>query len=195
MNKYRVSIAVSILSIIILFFIAFVNTGYLQILQKNDKTQSGELCNFITDGLRFCIDRQKTVVVLRGLVILNFSFTNISNQEVEVSKYDGGNYIFKVTDEKGNLVLTKLEQKMKRGLMTYDDQRELVHSMIRNHRSISIQPNEVYNEKIYLSNIYNFANIGKYHVEVTRRTMNPNGEGFIETSLGKIEIEVKDENN
>lgn len=196
MNRCKFFSLVGILSIVNLFSLAFVNVVYLQVSQtKEDQSRLKELCSLISDELKFCIDKQKIIVTSGSSVVLNLSIVNMSLQEMDVSKYDGGNYSFKVTNEKGEVILTKFEQKIKNGLMSDEDERDFIHSLTRSHRSVSLQPNEIYNEKIVLSDIYNFNDVGKYYVEIARKTRISSQDELIETSLGQIEIEVKGEND
>lgn len=189
MNKRRLLI---ILLTISFTSLTYVDVGHLQVLRTNSgNTQSKELCKFITSGLKFCTDKDAIVVYPNGSVVLNFSLTNLSSQEIYVGRYDGGNYAFKVTDNKDKSKLTKLDQKLKDDTMTNDDLKNYILSTSRNHRSVLLQPNQVYTEKIQLSDIYDFTSVGKHHVEITRTTRNPNNDDeLIETKLGKIEIEV-----
>ena len=170
----RILTAIIVLSVTSLFFLISVNVGYLQ---RGNKAK--ELCSLITDELKFCTDKQKLVVTPKDSLILNFAFTNISNQEMYVNTSDMGNYIFKVTDENEEIISTKLEQKIKNSLMSDEEQKNFAINLTGNSRSTLIQPNEVHNEKISLDSIYDFTRAGKYYVEVTKRTRNPNGEGEI----------------
>ena len=192
MKKYKILMTLSILLFVSLFSLAFVNVVYLQVSQiKEDKKKPKELCSLVASELKFCTDKQKIIVTSKDLIILNFSFTNIGVQEIDVSKYDGGNYSFKVIEEGDKVVTTKLEQKTESGTMSDDNFKNFISSQVRNHRSVSLQPNEIYNEKIVLSDIYDFTSVGRYYVEITRKTRISNQEELIETPLGKIEIEVK----
>lgn len=198
MKKYKILVLIGILLSAGVSSLVFVNVVYLQVQQKQNDEQSKELCKFITDGLKFCTDREKIVINPNDSVTLNFSFTNTSLREMDLSRYDGGNYTFKVIGEKGDTKLTKFERKMKERTMSDDDYRNFIRSFTRNHRFVLMQPNQIYNEKIELSRDYDFTSAGKYRVEITRRTINPKNEeeaNVIETALGKIEIVVEDETN
>jgi hypothetical protein len=188
-----VLMTVSSLALMGLFFLAFISTAYSQDLpEKDNSAESKQLCNPITNELIFCTDKQKLIVTSKDLVTLRFSFTNTSAQEMEVSQYSGGNYTFKVTNEKGDVIPTMLERKMKNGIKSKDVEQEFILSLLRRHRSRRLEPKEIYHERISLGSIYDFTNVGKYYIEITRKTRNPKGEDIIETSLEKIEIEVKE---
>lgn len=192
MKKYKVLMLIGILSFVILASLAFVNVSYLQVLLTNDKDNSPKLCSPVTNGLKFCTNSQKITVNSDDAVVLNFSLINASEQEILVkTNRDLTKYNLKVTDENGEISLTKLEKKIRNNAMSSDDQKDFINSLTTSHRSEILKPNQILNEKIVLSDIYDFTNPGKYYVEVARKTINPNGDGFIEISLEKIEIEVK----
>lgn len=192
MNKYKTLVLVGVLSFVILSSSAYVNVGYLQVLLTDDKANSEKLCSPVTSGLKFCSSSQKIAINSGDAIVLNFSLANTSEQEIQVkTNRDLTKYNLKATDENGETLATKLEKKMRNSVMSSDDQKEFINSLITNHRSEILKPNQILNEKIVLSDIYDFTNVGKYYVEIARKTMNPTGEGFIELQLGKIEIEVK----
>lgn len=178
----------SILVCVSLFSFAFAESGNL----PNHAYKKNEFCSPVTSGLKFCANSKNIIVDSNDAVFLEVSLTNASNQPILVkTNRDLTKYGFKVTDENGKEVLSKLDAKLKNNLMTADDQKDFLNSHTTDNRSEILKPDQVLREKILLSSIYEFQNGNKYYVEIVRKTMNPTEAGFIEIPLEKIVIEIR----
>lgn len=189
MNKYKIYSTAGILTIMGLFSLAYVNTGYLQTLSPIDATKLGKLCSKVKGNLKFCADSKQIIASAGNPIELAFTLENRSESETDISVGDyRWKYNFKITDNKGLPILPKAEQLLNDGQLSVE---ELIRHNTISRRSINLEPNQTLNEKIVISDIYDFTKAGTYFVEVTRITMHPTEDGFIELPLkDKIEIEV-----
>jgi maltodextrin utilization protein YvdJ len=216
MKKYKILGVVSFLFLVCAFSLAFVNVAYLQTFEtKSGSSESNEVCSSIINELKLCTDKLKVVVSIETSIVLNFTVTNTieknaveKNTEKEIGSITEQEDLvapttriivsksrIKVTDENGTVLPTKMEKIANKGsLMSEKEKSDFISSLATNHRfdNRQILQSQTVNEKLVLSDIYDFSEKGKYFVEITRKIMNPNGEGFIEIPLGRtIEIEVK----
>lgn len=188
MIKQKTILAISVCVTGILVSMIFVNAVYLQTLSQEENG----LCSEVTKGLKFCSSLKKISVNLGSEIVLNLSLINKSDKKIAVkSNRDLTKYGLKITDEKGNVLESKIEKKLKDNSMSYDDQKNFIHSVTTNNHSDILEPGQTLEEKIILTDIYDFDKAGIYFAYVTRKTMDPTGNGFIEIPLEKINLEVK----
>ncbi len=190
MNKYKIYAAAGILIIVGLFSLGYVKTGYLQTLSTNDATESQKLCSEIKESLKFCADSKKIVALTGNPIELAFTLENKSEIETDISVGDyKTKYIFKVTDDKSLEMLTKTAQRINDNQISVE---ELIRENTVRRRSVNLEPHQTLDEKVVISDIYDLTKVGTYYVEVTRRTMHPTEDGYIELPLSdKIEIEIR----
>ncbi len=182
------------ISVLICFTFAFVLGGNVQkALFQNAAISSSELCSTYAAILKFCTETDKIFVKVREPIVLKFSLRNISDSEILVkTNRDLSRFIVKVTDGHEKRMLTKIEQNMKREVVSADHTEDFVDALTRSHRSEVLGSKRVLHEKLLISDTYDFSEVGIHYVEVLRHTLNPKGEGFIEIPLEKIRIEVRD---
>lgn len=191
MSKYKIYATAGILTIMVLFSLAYVDTGYLQTSSTNNEaTNSQKLCSDVKENLKFCADSKKIVALAGTPIELAFTLENRSEIETDINVGDyKTKYNFKIADDKSFEMLTKVEQRLKDGQLSVE---ELIRENTVRRRSINLESHQTLDEKVVISDIYDLTKAGKYYVEVTRKTMHPTEDGFIELPLNnKIEIEIK----
>ncbi len=192
MSRYRLFKLIGFLSLLFLIAFAFGNVGYLQILLPMvHESKSEDLCNSAVNGIKLCTPFRKVVVTSGEAVVLSFSLLNTSERELQMNKNDGTNYSFRVAGESGRVLPIKREQDLKKNSgRSGDELKKRISSSFVSRRAESLASNQTLKENIVLSDIYDLTAPGKYHVELKRKTIDPNGGAFIEISLETITIEV-----
>lgn len=180
----------------ILFCFGYANIGALQTLLPDNKLAKEAICSSIVDGLIFCADTREINIGSGEEVSLNFFIRNFSSKDILVDTSSGlSKYNIAITDGNGSKVRTKVETKrLANTEMSENDRKEFVSSIWINHHSEILEPDNCLEEKLTLSRTYDFSIPGRYFVEISRKTKNPRdpqGNGFIELPLPKIEIVVK----
>lgn len=192
MHKYKISIVAISCLVLVLSFLVFVTTGHLQVQPKSDfETNAQQYCSPVKSGLKFCTNSKTIKVNAGNPFVIDFTVTNMSDDEITVyAGNDINKYNLKVTSETQEVLLTKTEQLMKKEYFTGEEKKQIIQSAFADNYSEDLMPKQALQEKLLMTNIYDFTPVGKYYVEVSRKTRNPNGEGFIELPLEIIEIEV-----
>ncbi len=191
MNRYKVFGCISVVLIVTILSFAFARDGRSQ---RTVFDQSGaadlELCDTSIEGIKFCTSRSKISVKAGQSIVLDFSLSNSNDREVWINRDQDTSYNFVVTRGGDEGLPTKREQKLKNPAISDLEKLEIISSGWISRRPEDTKLINNLEEKIVVSDIFDFFTVGIYTVTVSRTTRNPNGEGFVKLRLENIRIEV-----
>lgn len=178
-------------SYLVILLIAFFGLISMQTTISQRLGQEASLCGDAVSGLLLCTNDLKKVVKFGDPIVLNFSLENVSENAILVrANRDSSNFVIALKNSEGESVQTKLERVKRQGYMSDEESAYFINSHVRNHKSVSLAPKNMIQERVALGDFYDPIDIGLYTIEIRRVTLKASGEGLLEIPLKPIKLEI-----
>lgn len=188
MKSRKIYLAGLVFLLPVIFSFGYVNSVNVQALFSEGKPA----CSNIVDGQQLCAETQKLAVRTGEIISLNLMIRNVGKKDVNVDTTSGASkFVLVMFDENGTQLPTARETKIKYHLMTAEEEREFNNSVFVSHRSRILEPNDTFQERLTLGDIYDLSRPGTYFLEISRATMTAKGKAGERLFLPKVEIKVK----